>query len=391
MPRRQGRVVVLHLAAQYPFAGIFWQLLHHLEGLRRLGLDVYYIEDHGAWTYDPVAETSVANPKPNVRALAAVLDRFGFGDRWAFFDSTSNDYLGIGRDRSRALLAEADAVFNLCTATRLREEHLRARCLVDLQTDPGGAQLALAANDPEAIRRVETHHLHFTYAENIGKLDCRLPTGGVNWRPTRPPVLTDEWLAADGNEQDPEYFSTVCTWHNQDDDGNKLDGEVIYWSKDLNFRRCAKVPRRSGQPIKIASDLKSGSDYERMVAGGFTIIPAVPMSLDLDKYRRFIGSSRGEFTASKDLYVRTRSGWFSDRSVCYLAAGRPVVTQGTGFEKYLPTGCGLFDFDEPAQAVEAIKAINADYAQNCRAARAIAVEYFEATKVLDEIAEAAGL
>jgi hypothetical protein len=141
----------------------------------------------------------------------------------------------------------------------------------------------------------------------------------------------------------------------------------------------------------LATDLDSGPDYERAVAGGFKIVPAVPMSLNLDEYRKYVCGSLGEFTAAKDLYVRTHSGWFSDRSACYLAAGRPVVTQRTGFEKFIPTGTGLVGFDEADGAVEGIRAVNADYARHAKAAREIACEYFDALKLLDEIAQAAGL
>ena len=143
--------------------------------------------------------------------------------------------------------------------------------------------------------------------------------------------------------------------------------------------------------MELATNLNSGPDYERAVAGGFKIRPAVPMSLNLDSYRQYISSSRGEFTAAKDLYVRTRSGWFSDRSVCYLAAGRPVITQRTGFEKFIPTGVGLLGFDNADEAVEVVHAVNADYASHASAAREIACEYFDALKLLDEIAQTAGL
>ncbi|MGH7924708.1 MAG: glycosyltransferase, partial [Candidatus Binatus sp.] len=138
-------------------------------------------------------------------------------------------------------------------------------------------------------------------------------------------------------------------------------------------------------------NLSSGPDYERAIAGGFRITPVVPMSLDVDEYRGYISRSRGEFTVAKDIYVRPRTGWFSDRTVCYLAAGRPVVTQRTGFEKSIPTGTGLLGFDTADEAVDAIAQINADYPRHVRAAREIAAEYFDALKLLDEIAGAAGI
>jgi hypothetical protein len=381
---RKGKVVVLHLAVRYPFAGVLWQLLHHLIGFRQLGLDVYYIEDNGGiWVHDPVANDVTADPAPNVKRLANVLERYGLKDRWTFFfDWERKQHFGMDPKRSLDLLAEADAVINLCAAIRPREEHLRNRCLVYLETDPGDK----AAREPDFLA---AHKLHFTYGYNIGAPDCVLPVAGIRWHRTRPPVLLDEWRPGLGPAE-PALFTTVGTWQNKGQDA-QIGDETYHWSKHLNFRKVLDVPKRAGQKMELATDLASGPDYERALAGGFAITPAVPMSLDIDKYREYISSSRGEFTAAKDRYVRTRSGWFSDRSVCYLAAGRPVVTQGTGFEKFIPTGAGLLAFDDADGAVEAIRLVNADYPRHCRAAREIAVEYFDALKLLDEMAQTIGL
>jgi hypothetical protein len=387
--RRKGKVVVLHLAARYPFAGVIWQLLHHLVGLSRLGLDVYYIEDHGAWVYDPRANTVTPDPTRNLELLRPALERFGFADRWSFFDSARGEYLGMSRDRCYRLLAEADAVVNLCAATLPREEHLRARCLVYLETDPGAFQVRYAARDPEVVRVAEAHRVFFTYAANIGQPDCVLPTGGLDWHPTRPPVLLDEW-PEQGAPSAQAPFTTVGTWRNKGNDV-EFGGRTYYWSKHRNFVKMADVPRRAGQAVELATDLSSGPDYQRALAGGFSFRPVVPMSLDLDSYRSYIAASRGEFTPAKDLYVATRSGWFSDRSVCYLAAGRPVVTQNTGFEKFIPARLGLVGFDDAASAVEALRAVDADYARHARAAREVASEYFDAVRLLDEMAGIIGL
>ncbi|MFZ0889774.1 MAG: hypothetical protein WA005_15105 [Candidatus Binataceae bacterium] len=387
--KRKGKIVVLHLAARYPFAGVIWQLLHHLIGFRRLGLDVYYLEDHASWVYDPVARMESHDPSLNLKMLAGALARHGFGERWAFWDLTRNRYLGMPRERCLELLAEADAVINLSGATPPRDEHARTRCLVYLETDPGFFEVELAGGTPYWTYCANAHKLFFTYGYNIGNPDCRLPTGGVQWRPTRPPVLLDEWREGVGPAS-PQKFTTVATWMNKGKD-IRIDGETYYWSKHVGFRKVLEVPRRAGQPIELATDLDSGQDYERAIAGGFSFRPVVPMSLDLDAYRDYISSSRGEFTVAKDVVARTRSGWFSDRSVCYLAAGRPVITQRTGYEKFIPTGVGLLGFDGADEAVAAIRAVNADYPRHAKAAREIAVEYFDALKLLDEIAEAAGL
>jgi hypothetical protein len=388
-PKRKGKIVVLHLAARYPFAGVIWQLLHHLVGFRNLGLDVYYIEDHSAAVYDPLVGSPVRDPTSNLRGLAAVLERWGFGGRWSFLDSVREEYVGMTRERCFELLREADGVINLCGATELRDEHRSSRCLVYLETDPGLFQFDLQRKIPTAIERARAHHLLFTYGYNIGAPDCLLPTAGYQWRPTWPPVLLDEWRPGIGPAE-PRAFTTVGTWHNRGHD-IELRGDTFYWSKDVNFRKVLDVARRADQPIELATDLNSGPDYECAIAGGFTFTPVVPMSLDVDAYRNYISASRGEFTVAKDVYVRTRSGWFSDRTVCYLAAGRPVVTQRTGFEKFVPTGEGLCAFDTAAEAADAIRTINADYPRHARAARKIAEEYFGADKLLGAIAEAIGV
>src|SRR5438128_2480931 len=176
------------------------------------------------------------------------------------------------------LLSEADVVINLCGAMRPREEVLRNRCLAYLETDPGVAEPEFAA----------THKLHFTYGYNIGAPDCILPAGNVRWHSTRPPVLLDIWRAGIGATQ-PGLFTTVGTWQNKGHDV-QIAGETYHWSKHLNFRELLEVPRRSGQPIELATDLNSGPDYARAIAGGFMIRPAVPMSLDIQAYREYISS-----------------------------------------------------------------------------------------------------
>ncbi len=387
--KRKGRIVVLHLAIRYPFAGVVWQLLHHLIALRELGLEVYYIEDHGAYVYDAIGATLTPDSTRNLKLVGGVLDRFGFAGRWAFLDPITKDYVGMPKDKCLKLIRESEAVLNLCGASEPREEHFASPMMIYLETDPGLFQVQIERRDPFAMMIASAHKLFFTYAYNIGQPDCPIPQAGITWHPTRPPVLLDEWHPGVGPAQ-PAALTTVGTWHNN---GKDLDvaGTTYYWSKHVNFEKVLDVARRAAQPIELSTDISSGPDYDRAIAGGFTFRPVVPMSLDIDDYRKYISSSRGEFTVSKDLYVRTHSGWFSDRTVCYLAAGRPVVTQFTGFEKFVPAGAGLLGFDDAESAVDAIRAINADYPRHAKAAREIAAEYFDARRLLDEIAAKAGL
>jgi hypothetical protein len=361
-----------------------WQLLHHLIAFRHLGLDVYYIEDNcDEWVFDPYINTKTNDPISNVQLLANALESYGFGGRWAFFfDEQRQQHYGMESRQALQLLTDADAIINLCAAVRPRDEYLRNRCLVYLETDPGD----------EVVRSPDTiaaHAVHFTYGYNIGAPDCLLPAGDVRWHRTRPPVSLDQWSPDQGLDN-PVAFTTIGVWESKGRD-IEIAGETYYWSKHFNFRKLLDVPRGSGQYFELATDLNSGSDYEQAMAGGYSIRPAMPMSMNIETYRQYILSSRGEFTAAKDRYVRTRSGWFSDRSVCYLAAGRPVITQRTGFEKFIPIGVGLLAFDDAEEATDAVRAVNADYSKHAKTAREIAYEYFDGLKLLDEIAQAAGL
>lgn len=367
-----------------------WQLLHHLIGFRDLGCEIHYVEDHGSWVYDPMKQTPVRDPAPNLKILDDVLKRFGFAGCWTFYNKERDEYVGSSRERYHQLFAEADAVINLCGASHSREAHLAAPCRVYLQTDPGQLQVELSRREALASELSRTYNFFFTYAANIGQADCRLPTGPLKWHPTVPPVHLEQWGSRGRMAEPGAPFTTVGTWHNRGGDV-EISNETYFWSKDVNFRKLLDVARRSGQQIELATDLDSGPDYETARAGGFTFRPVVPLSLDLDSYRDYIERSRGEFTAAKDIYVRTRSGWFSDRTVCYLAAGRPAVTQRTGFEKFIPEGVGLLGFDTADEAVDAIKRINADYSRHCRMAREIAAEYFDGAKVLTRILELIGL
>jgi hypothetical protein len=165
---------------------------------------------------------------------------------------------------------------------------------------------------------------------------------------------------------------------------------VFGWHKRTEWLRFLDLPRATGQRFAVAMDVASRpEDLARLTAAGWEVVDPLAVSRDPDAYRAFIRRSRGEFTVAKDVNVRLRSGWFSDRSACYLAAGRPVVNQDTGFDEVLPTGAGLFAFRSPADAIAAFATIAADYPRHCQAARALAVEYFAPARVLAALVGAA--
>jgi hypothetical protein len=382
------RLVVLHLAGRYPLGGIGWQAVHHVLGLARLGHDVFYVEDSGAHPYDPRVKSVVADSSYSVAFLSEMMARFGLADRWAYVDGVTGICHGLSRDRLQQLYREADGLLNVCGATQLKEEHLRCPVRVYVETDPVFEQIRVAEGDRRAIAALAEHTHHFTYGENLGQPDCPIPLEKFAWRTTRPPVIPELWEA----RPDPTAarFTTVATWRNVGKD-IRFGGETYYWSKHMNFLQVADLPTRTTQPLELALEVDDDATRDLLARKGWLITSALDASRDLTAYQRHIERSRGEFTVSKDLVVRTRSGWFSDRSVCYLAAGKPVVTQDTGFGKYVPTGAGLLAFQTVEEAAAALDEVNRDYATHCRAARAIAEEYFSAERVLGRLCKDADL
>lgn len=371
-----------------PLAGIAWQAIHYLVGLERLGWNVWYVEDGGANPYDPRVASVMMECAYNVAYLRRAMESCGFGERWAYWDAIGDEWHGLSRSRVRRLYAEADALINLCGATELRDEHLACPVRIMVDSDPVFEQIKYAQADPAARAYLDAHTHFFSYGENLGAADCPVPLSGIDWRPTRPPVALDLWPEASAEARS---FTTIATWENKGKD-IEFAGQRYVWSKHVNFLRFLDLPRQRPQTsFALAMDPPDAAVRAKVAQAGWGLVDPGPVSAGIDAYRDFIAQSRGEFTVAKDIYVRPKSGWFSDRSVCYLAAGRPVVTMGTGFSKFYPVGRGLFEFATREEALAGIDAIAGDYRGHSRAARELAGEYFAAERVLAALTAAAGL
>jgi hypothetical protein len=386
--KKRGTILVLHFVGQMPLAGIAWQAMQYLVGLERLGYDVWYIEDGGANPYDPRVASVMMGCDYNVAYLRRAMEGYGLGGRWAYWDAINDEWHGLPREQVRRLYAEADGLINLCGATRLRDEHLACPVRIMVDSDPVFEQIKYALADPEARAYLDAHTHFFSYGENLGSEDCPVPLCGIAWRPTRPPVVLDLWPEA---RDEGRWFTTVATWENKGKD-IEFAGARYVWSKHVNFLRFLDLPRRRpGTCFALAMDPPDAAVRATVTKAGWSLVDPGPISAGMGAYRDFIAGSRGEFTVAKDIYVRPNSGWFSDRSVCYLAAGRPIVTMRTGFGKFYPTGRGLFEFTTEEEALAGVDAIAADYHAHSRAAREIAAEYFAADRVLGALMAAAGL
>jgi len=388
------RIVVLGAMAEMPYAGVAWQVLHYLEGLRRLGHDVVYVEDTGNWPYDPDLETVTDDASGAVRRLGKLMQTAGFGEGWAFVNAARDgEVWGMTLERMGEAVAGADVIINLSGATVLKEAHLEVPVRIYLETDPVTPQLEIALGRRSTVDFLAAHTHHFSFGERLGLPDCTVPVERFTYLPTRQPVVLDWWPPPACFPRPPSEglrFTTVASWEQGHKD-IEFAGETYTWSKSAEFLKLLEVPHRAGVAIDLALALDDAPTIALLERSGFGVLPALSLSRDLHTYREFITASGAEFTAAKDQNVRLRSGWFSDRTATYLATGRPAVVQDTGFEAALPTGEGLLSFRTADEAVEGLQRVAADYEHHSRAARAIAAEHFRAETVLERLLGEAGL
>jgi len=378
---RKKRIVLLGMMSRHPVAGVVWQTVHYLVGFERLGYETYYVEAHGT---NPSMFMEREEDDGSGRAAAfisSVMRRFGLDDRWALHALHDDGRCyGLSNGQLKQLYQSADLIINLHGATLPQPDHFATDRLVYLETDPVALQIELHNKQQETIDFLAMHRAFFTFGENYGNPDCLLPVSErFTIKPTRQPIVLDFWEPChNGNGH---VFTTIGNWQQQWREV-KFKDQIYHWSKHLEFLKFLDLPERTRQSFELALSRLTESDQQMLESKGWLIKDALSFTCDLDAYRQYITDSRGEFTVAKDQNVRFRSGWFSDRSATYLAAGRPVITQETGFSNILPTGQGLFAFSTVEEAEGAIESINSDYDRHCQTARDIAREYFSYDKVL---------
>jgi len=383
----KGKIIVFGILFWYPLAGVTYQFLHYLIGLRRLGYDPYYIEDSGRWIYDPRINEFSPDATNNLQAIVPVLEAHGFGDRWAFRGNyPEGKCYGMTEPQILQLYRDADAFLNVTGAQELREEHLGCKRRIYVESDPFASQVKVAKKDEGMIKALAAHDTLFSFGENLGAQDCDVPIEKLQWLPTRQPVVVDLW---NNGQVGGSAYTSITTWHNK---GKNLEwrGDTWYWTKDREVEKFLDLPQRRPQQFELATGV--GEEVQRLLRDHrWRQLDSVDISRDADRYRAYIQQSRAEFTVARDQYVRPKTGWFSDRSACYLAAGRPVITEETGFSKFIPAGKGLFGFKTMEDVLNAVDKIESDYEGNCQAAREIATEYFGAEKVVGSLMKRAGL
>ena len=385
------RAIVTGMIGTFPVGGVAWDYGQYLLGLEQLGFDVYYLEDVGVPTYDPIQQTYGDDCSYALRflhdSLAALSPRLA--ERWHFRDENGQTY-GMEPAKLHALLADADLLLNVSGATLLRDEYLICPNKVLIDTDPAWNHFVIfprwdKQGGWDGVNTYRAHDYFFTYAERFGRPDCLLPDLGLTWHLTRPPVVLDRWQPRGPGGA----WTTVMTWNNfrkpVEYQGRK------FGSKEMEFHKIEHLPHLHSQtPLEVAVG-GVAPPVELWREMGWRVIDSHSVSLTLDDYQNYIQTSLGELSVAKNIYVATRTGWFSCRSTCYLAAGRPVVAQDTGFSEIVPTGEGLFAFNDGQEAADALATVEADYSRHQRAAREVAAEFFDAPRVLNSMLQQIGV
>lgn len=379
-PCQQLRVIVLGYVVGFPLGGMSWHTLQYPMGLRRLGHDVWVLEDSGDWpsAYDP-RTYEIGDPTYGLSYATHVYERLGLGARWAYHDAPSGTWYGPAVGAILERCRDADVVLNLAGIHPVRPwlEDIPVRVLVD--ADPAFTQVRHLTDEQH---RARAHaHTHFlTFGELIGEPGCSVPDDGLDWSPTRQPVVLDTWPTSDPPPTG--ALTTVMQWDSYDP--VELDGRRFGMKSD-SFTLYRELPARTTVPLHLALGRAPDEVEAGLAAQGWTITDPREASWDPWVYQRFIQRSLGEFSVAKQAYVATRSGWFSERTACYLASGRPAVVEDTGFSRFLPTGEGLFAFSSPDEALDAIEEVRRDPIGHGHAARAIAEEHFGAERVLSAL------
>ncbi len=374
------KVILAGYLVRCPLGGYAWQVLQYMAGLRAAGFDPYFYEDTAYYwdCFDPTTGKMPSGPEAGLRCTRELFERYGFGDRWVFWDAQRGQHHGMSASDLTELLWETRYVITLAAVTRLPRRH--RECKIFLDIDPGFTQIVVDQGKYESRGLLAEHDLHFTFGENIGTPGCHIPNAGFEWRPTRQPIATDWWEPLPADSRAP--FTTIGRWNESARDLT-FEGVTYCWRKRVEWMKFLELPQRTQSRFAPAIDAdRIPEDAAALRAYGWATRDPVQLSADAMGYRDFIRGSRGEFTVAKDLNVRLATGWFSDRAACYLAAGRPVINQDTGFGNILPVGDGLFAVRTLDDATAAVAAIQSNYDHHSAAARAIAKEYFEAGDVM---------
>ena len=373
------------------YAGHTWAVLQYVLGFRRLGFDTYYVELIESQDCRDEEQRRVPfAASANARYFCAVMERFGLGNHAALLEREGAGHVGLSHAEVEQLAPDIDLLINRSGHFQLQSILSAVRRRMYLDVDPGFTQIWQEQYGVDMNLR--GHDIYVTVGLNLGKPDCPLPTCGIQWESTLPPVVLDEWTTV---HPPGSAYSTIANWRNKsspEDDGSVEWRGVWYGQKAEEFMRLITLPRLAPVPLELCLLIHSDEpDRIALERQGWRLVYPRHYIMTPDAYREYIFNARGEFTVVKHGYAAGRTGWFSDRSACYLAAGRPVIMQDTGVGASVPTGTGLLTFTDVDSAAEAIDRVERNYAQHAAAAAAFAREYIDSDRVLTRLLQLAGL
>jgi hypothetical protein len=369
--------------------GNAWAVLSWLLGLKRLGFDVYLVEQIATETCVGTDGASAwFAGSANAAYFRHVVNRYGFTDKSALVCDGGAAVIGLSWPDLLDVAGEAELLVNISGHLRLPALLQRVRRKVYLDLDPGYTQFWHEAGIDKA--HLESHDAFFTVGENVGASGCEIPTCGIAWRPVRQPAVLSEWPVVPASDQ--HRFTTVASWRGAY--GRVEHGDRSYGQKAHEFRKIVETPQRAANyRFEIALDAHPAdfADVAALESHGWQLASPECVAGTPDAFRDYVQGSGGELSAAQGIYVETNSGWFSDRSVRYLASGRPVVVQDTGFSKHMPVGEGLFAYRTQGDITSALEAIGANYDAHAQAAGQLAGEYFNSDAVLARFLNQAGV
>jgi hypothetical protein len=379
-------VVSSVIANKYLNGGNAWAVLSWVLGLKKLGFQVYFLEQIGREScVDDNGTVTTFENCANLAYFEEVTEQFGLSGSAALIYEDGEKIHGLTYAELLDVAEAADLLVNITGHLTLEplRRRLRRKAYVDL--DPGFTQFWHAAGDAGA--RLDGHDFYFTVGENVGTPVCPIPTGGIRWCPVRQPVVLDHWPVSEEGDR----FTTVATWRGPY--GPVQHGGKTFGLKVHEFRKFIELPERVPQTFEVALDIHPAEekDLNLLRDHGWRLVDPRVTAPDPATFRRYVQGSGAEFSVAQGVYVETESGWFSDRTVRYLASGKPALVQDTGFGRNYPVGEGLLAFRTLEQAVAGVERISGDYERHCRAARALAEEYFDSDKVLGRFVEEVGV
>ena len=383
------KIVLLGMLTKIPVGGVAWLVGHYAAGFKRLGYEVYYVEAHARTPSMFMSHAKDDGAGKAADYIAKTAKRFGFEGRWAFQALHENDRCyGMTPEQLDGLYRDAALIINMHGGTLPLPEHAATDRLVFLGTDPVEVELEVHRGEQRTLEFLDQHVAHFTWGLNYGNPDCALPWARpYSFIPSPPPVVLDFW---ENGEAPSGPFTTIGNWRQRYRDV-RFEDKVYRWSKHQQFMRILDLPMRTQGRFELALSSYEDRDELLLAEHGWRVRPGLELSRDIDSYRGYIVQSAGEVSAAKEQNVHFRTGWFSERSVTYLAAGRPVIVQDTGFGSALPTGEGLFAFADLDQAAEAVLEVQADPARHRRAATELAREFLSHEVVLGDMLDHVGL